>query len=147
MNSANITPEATRRISDDVRKELLRLSTGRTVPFVHIIEKFADAETYYASSANVIVRILRANGRDLGTRPAHIQFYDFHGYLITECTKLSETSSAFLLRKFDSELIRSDCYELSGRPSFIPIPNVKEFFDVVPRDTFSVTKNLGLSLG
>lgn len=132
------------QLPERTRDELMRLSTGKVYAFARIVEDIDAKESYFACSAGVVIRILRAPGYDLGTRPAHMQFFDLEGILVTECTKIKESSGAFFLRKFEPELIRSTCFELCGRPSFVPIPNKNDFFEVVPRSAFSVTAGLGL---
>ena len=135
------------RLAQGVREELQRLCTGKQYGFTDIIEEVEDKESDFVSTAGVLIRILRAPGLELGGRQAHMQFFNIDGALVAEYTKTKESSCSFFLRKFEPELIRSRCFELLGRPSFVPAPNNADFFEIVPRKVFSVTSYLGLNQG
>jgi hypothetical protein len=145
MPPTTVTHSDDTKLPEETRQEFKRLFTGKTYAFTDIIEEIEDRESYFVSSAGVVIRILRAPWRVIDTLPAHMQFFDFDGALVTECTKVRESSAAFFLRKFQPELIRSKCFELSDRPSFIPIPNTNDIFEVVPRNVFSPLSCRGLN--
>jgi hypothetical protein len=123
---------------DRVRDEILALATGRATSFSQVIGLTGARESYFFSDAGVIIRVLRAPGTIAATTPCHLQIYDLNGVQLGAHTKVVETSNSFFLRKFTSQFNRSECYELSQRPSFIATPNISDFFEIVPRRNFHV---------
>jgi hypothetical protein len=109
-----------------VADELSDLLQKPPFDFFSAIDSVHEDETYFLCTGGAVLRVLRGPatggpGLDAGYA-AVLEFYSFDGTLMDRHQKRFEPSGMFALH-YTEEVVRSQFYKLSRRPSFVPPPN------------------------